>query len=212
MLLSFVMVFLRPILTFQMSIVTAVSAVTVVLAMGLLPAKTHAQTPAKTEAIKTLRDWRQRLLQEDEKAIKSQKEIVMSLAKAGVQSTAELRAQSDIEPQLNAIENVDIERVEMEAQRRIVDQLTFAVDTKWSGADLKTFLEAQLLDLALVDLSEPGQGGWWKFLIKSSIALRDLSEPGADPIRFLEAYMAESTVLDPKPIGDVVKSRTYIGR
>lgn len=191
-------------MTFRKTILTYCLSVAGFVASGLSAVDANAQEPSKASAIATLRDWRQRLLLADEKSVKTQKDIVTNLSKAS--------AQSDIEAPLSDIAKIDDERVEIEAQRRIVDQLTFAVDTKWSGAELKAFLETQLLDLAITDLSEPGQGGWWKFLIKSSIALREQAEPGADPIRFLEGYMAESTVLEPKPVLDVVKSRTYIGR
>lgn len=183
-------------------------AVTVTVTLAVFAPQAQAQTPAKANALGQLREWRQRLLTEDEKSVKLQKDIVTAVSKTRTDADAD-RA---IEAKLGEIAVIDDERVEIEARRRIVDQLTFSVDTKWSGTDLKSFLEGQLLDLAITDLSEPGHGGWWKFLIKSSIALREHAEPGADPVRFLEAFMAESSVLEPKPISDVIQSRTYIRR
>ncbi len=160
----------------------------------------------KADALKSLRVWRGRVIAEDEALISSQKKQVTQLAAATLK-----RDNSDVDPPLLEIGRLDGERVELEARRRIVDQIIFAIDTKWAGTDLKGFIGTQLLDLAMNDLSEPGQGGWWKFLIQASISLRETAEPGADPIRFLEYYMTESSVLEPKSAFEIMKLRNYVG-
>lgn len=168
----------------------------------LLPASAMAGT-SKPDVLKNLREWRSRINTDDERSTSAQKQIVKSILTMTVQD--------NLEAPLSEIARVDSERVELEARRRIVDQLIFMIDTKWNGTDLKGFLENQLLDLAITDLSEPGEGGWWKFLIQASLSLKQTAEPGADPIRFLEAYMGESGVLEPKSALSVLKARSYIG-
>lgn len=169
-------------------------------------APAEASPASKSEALSALRSWRTRLISEDEKSSSAQKKIVTSLARIGLKSEAE----RELETSLSEISRMDSERVELEARRRLVDQFIFAVDTKWSGSDLRGFLEIQLLDFAVNDLSEPGQGGWWKFLIQAAISLRE-SEPGSDPVKFLEAYMNASGVLEPKSAFEVLKTRNYVG-
>lgn len=178
------------------------------LVLGTMGSLTLAEaSPAsKTEALTALRGWRARLINEDEKSNSAQKKIVTALARISLKSEAE----RELETSLEEISRVDGERVELEARRRLVDQIIFAVDTKWSGSDLRGFLEVQLLDFATNDLSEPGQGGWWKFLIQAAASLRE-SEPGSDPIKFLEAYMNASGVLEPKSAFEVLKTRNYVG-
>ena len=117
----------------------------------------------------------------------------------------------ELESPLEEISKLDLERWELKAQRQIIDQLVFAVDTKWSGTDLKAFLETTLLELSMTDLSDPGQGAWWRFLLQASVSLRESAEPGADPIRYLEGYMAESSVLEPRSALEIMKNKNYVG-
>lgn len=161
---------------------------------------------SKADAVKNLREWRGRVIAEDEAMVSAQKKQIASLAVVTLK-----RDVSDLESPLLEISRLDGERVELEARRRIIDQIIFALDTKWSGADLKGFLITELLDLAVNDLSEPGQGGWWKFLLQASVSLRETAEQGADPIRFLEYYMAESGVIEPKSALEIMKTRNYVG-
>lgn len=176
---------------------------------------------SKAAALKELREWRSRILSDDDRASSEQKKIVTNLSRLSLRAVSHRDADENVANQivdqeltkpLDEIGRIDSDRVELDAQRRIVDQLIFAVDTKWSGADLRAFLETQLLDLAVTDLSEPGQGGWWKFLIQASISLREIAEPGCDPVKFLESYTVESGVLEPKSAFDVLKARKYIGQ
>ena len=180
---------------------------------GFADAATAASRP---DVLKSLRDWRTRIIDEDERASANQKKLVVSLSKIRFKRNfgdafESQNADRELETPLSEISKIDDERVELEARRRIVDQIIFAVDTKWSGADLRSFLETQLLDFAVTDLSEPGQGGWWRFLIQAAVSLRETAEPGADPVKFLEAYTSQSGVLQPKSALDVLKSRNYVG-
>lgn len=196
-------------------VIAILSAVLTLPSIAAASPKSGARTP-KTEAVERLQEWRSRINDQDTKAQAAQRAHVVSLSKLSLKRdltndvSLEI-AHRELETPLIEIENLDNERVELDARRRIVDQLIFTIDTKWSGADLKLFLIGTLLDLALNDLSDPGQGGWWRFLIHASISLRESAEPGADPIRFLEGYMAESGVLEPKSAIDFLKSRNYTG-
>ncbi|CAN5645394.1 hypothetical protein BH10BDE1_BH10BDE1_11840 [soil metagenome] len=192
-------------------------AVTCLLACGvaLTPAWASAET-SKPTVLRQLNEWRGRVIADDEKASSEQKKLVLKLSQISFKrdlrdALASQIAERDLESPLNDIGRIDDDRVEFEARRRIVDQMIFAIDTKWSGSDLRSFLESLMLDLAITDLSEPGQGGWWKFLIQASISLRETAEPGADPVKFLEAYMVDSGVLEPKSALDLMKSRNYVG-
>ena len=160
----------------------------------------------KPDALKTLRDWRGRIIAEDEAQTSAQKKQINILSTISLK-----RDHKDLEAPMLEIDRLDGERVELEARRRIVDQIIFAIDTKWSGSNLKGFIETELFELAVNDLSDAGQGGWWKFLIQASVSLRETAEPGADPIRFLEYYMNESGVLEPKSAYEIMKTRNYVG-
>lgn len=193
-------------------------AVAMVFAISVISGSPQARAveATKPQTLKALNEWRTRLISEDEKSNSEQKKLVLSLSQMSFKrdlrdALASQIVERDLEAPLNEIDRIDGERVELEARRRIVDQLIFAVDTKWGGSDLRSFLENLLLDLAITDLSEPGQGGWWKFLIQASISLRETAEPGADAVKFLEAYMSDSGVLDPKSALDLMKSRNYVG-
>ncbi len=190
-------------------------AISLVLLVVYHPTYAVAASP-KPSVIKSLQDWRGRLIVEDERLSARQKQTVASISlpqisQVGSPVVSGESTPNALETRLNEIEKLDGERVEFEARRRIVDQLIFAIDTKWNGSDLRGFIENLLLDLAITDLSEPGQGGWWRFLIQMAIALRESAEPGADAVKFCEAYMSQSGVLNPKSALDVLQSQDYIG-
>jgi hypothetical protein len=208
---------LNPILTLSGRLrLMATTGLTLLLALVASLPQAHAADANKAQTIKALNEWRARLIEDDEKSSAEQKKLTLALSTISFKRdlrdamTSQI-AERDLEAPLNNIARIDGERVELEARRRIVDQLIFSIDMKWSGTDLRSFLENLLLDLAITDLSEPGQGGWWKFLIQASISLRETAEPGADPIKFLEAYMTDSGVLEPKSALDLMKSRNYVG-
>lgn len=170
----------------------------------------------KHNALDQLRAWRERILENDRKSQNAQSGHINKLAKLSLKrdlgNTESLEiATAEVEGPLEEIAKLDLDRCELKAQRQIVDQLVFAVDTKWSGTDLKSFLETTLLELSVTDLADPGQGTWWRFLLQASISLRESAEPGADPVRYLEGYMAESTVLDPRSALEIIKNGNYVG-
>lgn len=170
----------------------------------------------KNQVLDQLRGWRERIIEADRKAQNEQTRHINALAKLSLKrdfANAESLeiATRDLDTPLEEISKIDLERWEMKSQRQIVDQLIFAVDTKWSGTDIKGFLEMTLMELSTTDLNEPGQGAWWRFLIQASISLREIAEPGADPIRYLEGYMSESSVLEPRSALDLMKNKNYVG-
>ena len=188
------------------------------IAIGLvisLPSASEANS-AKSQAITAVRAWRDRIIEQDRKAENAQASSLTQASRVSLKrdfsqpQTLEVLAR-EIESPLERLQALDDERLELKAQRQILDQLIFRIDSKWSGNNLKGFLETSLLEMAQNDLVEPGNGSWWRFLIQASIALREVAEPGADPLRFLEAYMTESTVLTPKSVLDLMRSQNYVG-
>lgn len=182
--------------------------------------------PSKIQVVQALKSWRERVIALSQKAAKSQQSQFKVLAALhlksipnkysadssnAVGSTSREALLKQVSEPLEQIEAADRDRSELDSQAKIIDQLIFSVDTKWGGSNLAGFLEIELLDLAVNDVTEPGTGVWWKFLVQASIALREVMEPGEDPIRFLEGYMRESTVLDPKSVVDIQEARRYIG-
>lgn len=188
------------------------------MAIGLvisLPLAAEASS-AKSQAITAIRAWRERVIEQDRKAENAQASSLTQASRVSLKrdfsqpQTLEVLAR-EIDGPLERLQALDDERLEFKAQRQILDQLIFRIDSKWSGNNLKGFLETSLLEMAQNDLVEPGNGSWWRFLIQASIALREVAEPGADPLRFLEAYMTESTVLTPKSVLDLMRSQNYVG-
>lgn len=180
-----------------------------------LAVRAGAASP-KHKALDQLRAWRERILEHDRKSQNALNGHINKLSKLSLKrdlSNSESLeiATLELESPLEEISKLDLERWELKAQRQIVDQLVFAVDTKWSGADLKAFLETTLFELSVTDLADPGQGAWWKFLLQAAVSLRESTEPGADPIRYLEGYMAESTVLEPRSALEIMKNKNYVG-
>lgn len=196
-------------------------AVTLLALLGFSTVnEASATTPTalgpKAQAIAAVRGWRERVIELDRKAESAQAESLTQAARLSLKrdfsqsQTLDILTR-EIETPLEKLQELDDERLELKAQRQILDQLIFRIDSKWNGNNLKGFLETSLLEMAQTDLADPGQGTWWRFMIQASLALREAAEPGADPLRFLEAYMSDSTVLTPKPLLELLRSQNYVG-
>ncbi|MBL7689592.1 MAG: hypothetical protein JNJ49_16265 [Bdellovibrionaceae bacterium] len=180
----------------------------------------HASGSAKSDTLGRLKEWRERTIELSRKAEETQRRELKALATASLKPdfstpAGKEAAHREINGPLTEIENADIDRTEMSARLKIIDQLIFAVDTKFDGkaraSSVSGFLEGQLMDFATSDLAEPGTGQWWKFLTQAAIGLREIAEPGEDPIRFLESYTRDSSVLNPRSVIEIMESRRYVG-
>lgn len=187
-------------------------------------AASQANASAKTDSLGRLKEWRERTLDLSRKAEETQRRELKALATTNLtaslkqgfsNSTSKDAANREVHRPISEIENADNDRTEFSARLKIIDQLIFAFDTKFdSKAGVNSvggFLEGQLMDLATNDLAEPGTGQWWKYLTQATIGLREIAEPGEDPIRFLESYTRNSTVLNPRSVIEIMESRRYIG-
>ena len=170
---------------------------------------------SKAEVVQALRGWRERVMDLNRNAVDAQKAQLKTLASLKLKRE---QAVQDLMGPMDELETLDTNRLEFESRLKIIDQLIFAVDTnyaklgsRWNSATLASFLETQLMELATTDLAEPGNGSWWKFLIQASIAMREVIEPGEDPIRFLELYTRDSSVMNPKSVIEIRESRRYVG-
>lgn len=178
-----------------------------------LPAQAKTQ---KTQVIATVRQWRDRVLELDRKAQNEQARTLNQVSSLDLrrdlnQPQALENLTRELESPLDRLQELDDERLELKAQRQIIDQLVSRLDSRWGGTDLKGFLVTTFLDLAQNDLVDPGHGTWSRFLVQAALALRDTAEPGADPVRFLENYMSESKVLTPKSVLEIMGSQKYSG-
>jgi hypothetical protein len=171
---------------------------------------------SKTLALDGIRAWREKVIEQDRRAEVAQASALNQAAKASLKremnkSQVSEYSNKEFEASLDRIQELDDERLELKAQRQILDQLISRVASKWSGSNLKGFLEISLLEMSQNDLADPGQGSVWRFLVQASFALREIAEPSADPIRFLQTFTTESSVLTPKSMADILRTQNYVG-
>lgn len=180
----------------------------------------NAHASAKSDTLGRLKEWRERTIELNRRAEETQRRELKALTTVSLKRDFSTPAGKDaalreINRPQGEIETADSDRTEMSARLKIIDQLIFAVDTKFdvkaSAGSVSGFLEGQLMDLAASDLAEPGTGQWWKFLTQAAIGLREIAEPGEDPIRFLESYTRDSSVLNPRSVIEIMESRRYVG-
>ena len=109
------------------------------------------------------------------------------------------------------IDDLAVRRNEYIARRQMLNDLIFAIDTKWAAQPLNVFLEHQFLDMALSDVNDPKSDlHTWKFLVYMSIAIREVPEPREDVINVIESYINFSGVLEPKSPALFLASRNYM--
>lgn len=165
---------------------------------------------AKPDIMARLRDLRERQTQ----VLSNLDELI----KKRLQSSTELRiydqdtklARTRVAQFGLSLEELTKRRMEFAARRDFVDQLILQFDSKWSSQPMKQFLEQQLLEMAITDLSDQrGSGKAWKFLTYLSIVIRELSEPREDTLALIEGYMNFGGVLEPGNPADYLASRNY---
>jgi hypothetical protein len=116
-------------------------------------------------------------------------------------------------PQAQDLES-DIEILKAEKQEHVLrqeflDRLIFQIDTKFTGGDLRAFLEHALLDMAKVDATQASRGeGLWRFLKYTADAIHRLPEQKENILAFIEGYMNRS-VSNPMPPQDYLNTRNY---
>lgn len=94
-------------------------------------------------------------------------------------------------------------------RQEFLDRLIFQIDTKFSGGDLRAFLERALVDMAKVDaVSSQADTGLWKFLKYASDAIHRLPEQEQNTLPFIEGYMNRS-VSNPIRPEDYLATRNY---
>lgn len=108
------------------------------------------------------------------------------------------------------VENLRAEKHEHVLRQEFLDRLIFQLDTKYSGGDLRAFLERVLVDMAKVDATSTATAGdgLWKFLKYSADAIHRLPEQKENILAFLEGYMNLS-VSDPVLPEDYLATRNY---
>lgn len=100
-------------------------------------------------------------------------------------------------------------RHEHSMRQEFLDRLIFQVDTKFSGGDLRLFLERALTEMAKIDaVSSATDTGLWKFFKFSADAIHSLPERKENILSFLEGYMNRS-VANPIRPEDYLNSRNY---
>jgi hypothetical protein len=108
------------------------------------------------------------------------------------------------------VQTLKAERQEYSMRQEFLNRLIFQLDTKYSGGDLRAFLERALVEMAKVDaISTATAGdGLWKFLKYSADAIHRLPEQKENILAFLEGYMNLS-VSNPILPEQYLASRNY---
>jgi hypothetical protein len=104
---------------------------------------------------------------------------------------------------------LNAKRSENSARREVLDRLISAVDAKYSMQPLAVFLEQQLLDLSVADLSDPRGGRLWKTMTFLSVAIREIPEPHEDVLNVVEGYLNFTSVENPKNPAEYLATRSY---
>lgn len=108
------------------------------------------------------------------------------------------------------VESLKAEKHEHVLRQAFLDRLIFQLDTKFSGGDLRAFLERSLTDMAKVDATSNANSSdsLWKFFKYSADAIRRLPEQKENILAFLEGYMNRS-VSNPVLPEEYLASRNY---
>jgi hypothetical protein len=109
------------------------------------------------------------------------------------------------------VNRLKVAKLEHSMRQEFLNRLILQVDTKFSGGDLRIFLERSLNEMAKIDATQinaQAETGLWKFLKFASDAVRRLPERKENILVFLEGYMHRSVVNPIRP-EDYLNTRNY---
>lgn len=151
-------------------------------------------TEVKSDSLRFLRDLRS-------ENVKRLKEIDQTLSRKIEESAGD-----NLEKEVSTLRAA---KREHSMRQEFLDRLILQVDTKFSGGDLRAFLERALTDMAKIDaVSSSSDSGLWKFMKYAADAVRRLPEKKENILAFLEGYMTKS-VSDPVKPEQYLSTRNY---
>jgi len=158
-------------------------------------AKETRQFQVKSEALRALKEMR-------EQNVKRLKEIDQTL-RARIEDSSAVSVEFEVN-------RLRVAKHEHTLRQEFLDRLIFQVDTKFSGGDLRPFLERTLTEMAKVDAASmaPNDAGLWKFLKFAAEVVGKLPEKKENILTFLEGYMNRS-VANPIRPEDFMSTRNY---
>ncbi len=172
----------------------------------VLPA--NAQ-PTKSEVVQRLKNMQIKLTQEIGSLENSTKKRLNESTAISLKEDPNISGRKIIRL-ADQIADIDRKRNELLARRDFIDQLALQVDSKWQGQQLQKFLEHTILDMSVIDLTNPqGSGELWRFCTFLSIAIREIPTGRDDVMGVLEDYMSFASVLNPKTPAEFLSGRDY---
>ena len=102
------------------------------------------------------------------------------------------------------IEKLRSERRELLLRQDFLDRLTFQVDTRYPGKDLKPFLISALKNMAQVELGSHSEHSMWAFLNNMSLLLEEVPERQDRVLGMIENYMKQTTISNPMPLSSPI--------
>ncbi len=165
------------------------------------------QALSKPEVMEQLRLWQK---QNTEQISMTDEQIRLTLQEVGGEKITDPEKRQQLGELSQKLNDLKKSRLEFIKQNQLIDQTIFQVETKYTGDDLKTFLQQRYLEMALIEsksLSADTQLS--TFYTYLSIALRDLPEPGENPLAFLKGYVKFSSVSHPKNPNEFLAQRNF---
>jgi hypothetical protein len=174
-----------------------------------LPAPAAHKT-SKADFLKRLRDLQGRLTLEIQGLDKAVRKRLQESTSVNLRSDDAQLADRRIVRLGDHLDELADRRSEFGARREFVDTLIFLIDSKWTSQPLAQFLEHQLLDMAVTEMTDrKSENRLWKFMTYLSITIRETHDPREDVLNIIESYIGYSGVLDPRSPAEFIASRSY---
>lgn len=127
-----------------------------------------------------------------------------------IEETLSKKIENDKPAELETeVRRLKLAQREHQLRQEFLNRLIFQIDTKYTGGDLRAFLENALKDMAKVDaITSAVDMGLWKFLRFAADAVRQIPEHKENIVIFLEGYMNRS-VSNPVQPSEYLNSRNY---
>lgn len=95
------------------------------------------------------------------------------------------------------------------ARQEFWDRIIFQIDTKFSGGDLRQFLQTRLIEMAKIEAASSETSNLWKFFRYTSDVIKTLPERKDDVIAVLEGYVRSTSPINPDQPEKYMHSQNY---
>lgn len=168
----------------------------------------HAKPLSKPEIVSRLKSIQERYTTAIQNSEQSMRKLIQESQNIKI-GPDQVSAERQLQSLTKRLQATISEKEELQLRYDFIGQLIFQIDSKWGSQPLAKFLEYQLLEMAITEITSASKSDLWRFYMNLSIAIRELPEKREDLVGFVDGYVEFSSMREPKSPVQYLNTRNY---